>query len=103
VPAADGCSKNVPDQVAPAAPELQATYTVGDVSDPALFARVAADAGDELQGLVYAVGTIRLGSLQRLTREAILEDFSVNALGAALAKPSRSGVVSKRVANTALR
>lgn len=77
------------------ASELQATYTVGDVINPALFTRAAAEAGDELQGLVYAVGNIRLGSLQRLTREAMLEDFSVNALGAALAVQASLSALKK--------
>jgi NAD(P)-dependent dehydrogenase (short-subunit alcohol dehydrogenase family) len=82
-------------RLAAIASELQATYTVGDVRDPALFARVAAEAGDELQGLVYAVGTLRLGSLQRLTREAMLEDFSINALGAALAVQASLSALKK--------
>jgi NAD(P)-dependent dehydrogenase (short-subunit alcohol dehydrogenase family) len=38
-----------------------------------------------LDGLVYAVGTINLRSLQRLTEADFLNDFRVNALGAALA------------------
>jgi NAD(P)-dependent dehydrogenase (short-subunit alcohol dehydrogenase family) len=50
-----------------------------------LFARVARDAGESLDGLVYAVGTITLRSLGRLTETDFLVDFRVNALGAALA------------------
>jgi NAD(P)-dependent dehydrogenase (short-subunit alcohol dehydrogenase family) len=38
-----------------------------------------------LDGLVYAVGTINLRSLQRLTEADFLHDFRVNAMGAALA------------------
>jgi len=67
------------------ATELDATYTAGDVTDSSLFARVAADAGDALDGLVYAVGTITLRPLPRLTATDFLDDFRVNALGAALA------------------
>ena len=67
------------------ATELNATYTAGDVTDSSLFARVTADAGDALDGLVYAVGTITLRPLLRLTAADFLEDFRVNALGAALA------------------
>lgn len=67
------------------ATELEATYTVGDVSDSSLFPRVAEDARDPLDGLVYAVGTINLRSLQRLTETDYLKDFRINAMGAALA------------------
>jgi NAD(P)-dependent dehydrogenase (short-subunit alcohol dehydrogenase family) len=72
-------------RLVPLARELGAGYTCGDVTDDGLFARVAADAGDRLAGLVYAVGTINLGSLQRLGEADVLADFRVNALGAALA------------------
>jgi NAD(P)-dependent dehydrogenase (short-subunit alcohol dehydrogenase family) len=67
------------------AAELGATYTTGDVSDGRLFSLVAEEAGVPLHGLVYAVGTINLRSLQRLTEADFLNDFRVNALGAALA------------------
>jgi NAD(P)-dependent dehydrogenase (short-subunit alcohol dehydrogenase family) len=65
--------------------ELGATLTLGDVNDSSLFARAAQDAGAALDGLVYAVGTINLRSLGRLTEADFLNDFRVNALGAALA------------------
>lgn len=67
------------------AEDLAVTTTIGDVTDPALFEEVAEAAGKECAGLVYAVGTINLGSLQRLTGEDFLKDFQVNAAGAALA------------------
>jgi NAD(P)-dependent dehydrogenase (short-subunit alcohol dehydrogenase family) len=67
------------------AAELEATFTTGDVCDASLFPRVANDAGGPLDGLVYAVGTINLRSLQRLTEADFLHDFRVNAMGAALA------------------
>lgn len=67
------------------AEELGATTTIGDVTDPALFNEVAEVVGKECAGMVYAVGTINLGSLQRLTSEDFLKDFQVNAAGAALA------------------
>ncbi len=73
------------DKLADRAAELGASYTVGDVTDPGLFARVAQDAGDAVDGLVYAVGTVNLRSLQRLTEADFLNDFRVNASGAALA------------------
>ncbi len=65
--------------------EFDADYTVGDVNDSALFDKVAQEAGDKIAGMVYAVGTMNLKSLQRLTTEEMLKDFKVNALGAAQA------------------
>ena len=66
------------------AEDLGVTTTIGDVTDPALFKEVAEVVGEECAGLVYVVGTINLGSLQRLTGEDFLNDFQVNAAGAAL-------------------
>ena len=65
--------------------ELGATYTIGDVLDGDLFPRVAEDAGEVVDGLVYAVGTLNMKSLNRLTADDFLKDFRVNALGAAQA------------------
>ncbi|MBD3222453.1 SDR family oxidoreductase [bacterium] len=73
------------DKLAAVASELGATTTTGDVTDPELFARVMDDAGGACDGLVYAAGTINLGSLQRLTADDFQRDFQVNAMGAALA------------------
>lgn len=67
------------------AQEVEATYTVGDVTDAALFGKVAQEAGEALDGLAYAVGTITIRSLARLSEKDFLNDFRVNALGAALA------------------
>ena len=73
------------DKLKALATELGASYTVGDVEDNGLFPRVAQDAGEPCGGLVYAVGTINLRSLRRLTEEDFQRDFRLNALGAALA------------------
>lgn len=62
--------------------ETGATWTAGDVLDPELPARVAEDVGPELDGFVYAVGTLTLGSVQRLVPEDYLNDFRINAMGA---------------------
>jgi NAD(P)-dependent dehydrogenase (short-subunit alcohol dehydrogenase family) len=67
------------------AAECGADITIGDVNDGSLFPRAAKDAGESLDGLVYAVGTINLRSLQRLTEADFINDFRVNAMGAALA------------------
>jgi NAD(P)-dependent dehydrogenase (short-subunit alcohol dehydrogenase family) len=74
-----------PARLAAVAAETGAGHTVGDVEDPATFARVVAEVGGPLAGLVYAVGTINLKPLARLTVADFERDFRVNALGAALA------------------
>ena len=74
-----------PAKLAPIAEELGAGISIGDVEDPALFARATQDAGGTLAGLVYAVGTITLKPLGRLNPGDFERDFRINALGAALA------------------
>lgn len=73
------------ERLEPIATELGATMSVVDLRDSSSFKKVAEDAGKELAGLVYAVGTINLKSLRRLQEEDFLDDFRVNAMGAALA------------------
>ncbi|MCC0804696.1 SDR family oxidoreductase [Methylobacterium sp. W2] len=63
----------------------ETTFTVGDVMDPAHFATVTREAGETLAGLVYAVGTINLKPLAKLTADDAVTDFKLNALGALLA------------------
>lgn len=72
------------DELTALAGDLGAGFTVGDVTDADLFSQVAEDAGDA-DGLVYAVGTINLRSINRLSEEDFITDFRVNAVGAALA------------------
>jgi NAD(P)-dependent dehydrogenase (short-subunit alcohol dehydrogenase family) len=67
------------------AAELDAGFTTGDVNDAALFERVAQDAGEAISGLVYAVGTLNLKRLNRLSVSDFSSDFQINAIGAALA------------------
>lgn len=67
------------------AEELQASFSIGDVTDDEFFDATCADAGESLSGLVYAVGSINLKTLGRLKRSDFLRDFELNALGAALA------------------
>lgn len=83
------------EKLAAIARELGATSTLGDVNDSSLFTRAALDAGAVLDGLVYAVGTINLRSLGRLTEADFLNDFRVNALGAALAVQSALPALKK--------
>lgn len=72
-------------KLAAIATELEASFTVGDVHDGELFVRASQEAGEFMDGLVYAVGTITLRSLSRLSEADFMNDFRVNALGAALA------------------
>jgi NAD(P)-dependent dehydrogenase (short-subunit alcohol dehydrogenase family) len=72
-------------KLAAVAADLGAGFTTGDVNESGLFSRVAQEAGEPLNGLVYAIGSINLGSLRRLTEEDFTSDFRVNAMGAALA------------------
>lgn len=69
----------------PLVEEFGGSWTVGDVVDERLFSQIAEDAGEPLGGLVYAVGTLNLKGLNRLTPDGMALDFQVNALGAALA------------------
>ena len=64
---------------------LSASYTVGDVTDPALFSRCVADAATPLSGLIFAVGTLDLKPLARVSTEDLVRDFTINAASAALA------------------
>lgn len=63
----------------------QITYVKGDVTEDGCCEKVMESVGPELDGLVYAVGSINLGSLRRLGADDFMSDFAVNALGAALA------------------
>ncbi|GJD42771.1 L-2,3-butanediol dehydrogenase [Methylobacterium cerastii] len=77
-----------------AAAELgETTVTAGDVTDPDFFAQATAEAGDALAGLVYAVGTINLRPLARLTRADAEADFRINALGAFSAIQAAAGAL----------
>jgi NAD(P)-dependent dehydrogenase (short-subunit alcohol dehydrogenase family) len=67
------------------AAETGGGFTVCDVLQDDAFARVMNDAGEALAGLVYAVGSINLKPLARLTTADFEQDFRLNALGAALA------------------
>jgi NAD(P)-dependent dehydrogenase (short-subunit alcohol dehydrogenase family) len=67
------------------AAQTGASFTVADVEEKESFGRVAAEAGSPLAGLIFAVGTINLKPLVRLTAIDFDRDFRVNAGGAALA------------------
>lgn len=67
------------------ASDTGATFSLADAMDPASIEQAVAAAGPALSGLVYAVGSINLKSLARLTPADFEHDFRLNALGAALA------------------
>jgi NAD(P)-dependent dehydrogenase (short-subunit alcohol dehydrogenase family) len=67
------------------AAETGGRFTVCDVTQDDAFARVMNDCGPTLAGLVYAVGSINLKPVARLTIADFEKDFRLNALGAALA------------------
>lgn len=67
------------------AAEIGASHSVANTDEDGVFARVALEAGPALAGLVYAVGTINLKPLGRLTGADFATDFRLNAAGAALA------------------
>jgi NAD(P)-dependent dehydrogenase (short-subunit alcohol dehydrogenase family) len=60
-------------------------FISGDVTSEGVFDQVMEEVGTELDGLVYAVGSINLGSLRRLGAEDFTRDFQLNAMAAALA------------------
>lgn len=75
------------EKLAAAALELDCKWTLADVTDPASMVRAVEEAsgGGALAGLAYAVGTINLKPLTRLTIADFETDFNINARGAALA------------------
>ncbi|MGL4488831.1 MAG: SDR family NAD(P)-dependent oxidoreductase [Rhizobiaceae bacterium] len=67
------------------AKELGATFTIGDVRDERHIKSAVEEAGPSLDGLAYAIGTINLKPLGRLTDADFIADYTINALGAAKA------------------
>ncbi|MGL4240373.1 MAG: SDR family NAD(P)-dependent oxidoreductase [Beijerinckiaceae bacterium] len=74
-----------PDRLKAVAAETGGGFTICDVMHDDAFARVMNECGPALAGLVYAVGSINLKPLARLTKADMETDFRLNALGAALA------------------
>jgi NAD(P)-dependent dehydrogenase (short-subunit alcohol dehydrogenase family) len=71
--------------LAAVAAETGASFTAGNVEDPALFGRVAEAFAGPIDGLAYCPGTLNLRALQRLTPADFERDFRIHALGGALA------------------
>jgi NAD(P)-dependent dehydrogenase (short-subunit alcohol dehydrogenase family) len=64
------------------AAELGGKFTAGDVLEAGVIEKVTAEAGPVLDGLVFAVGSINLKPLARLSEADFLADFNLNALAA---------------------
>ena len=54
-----------------------------DAMNEADIIRTVAETGPSISGLAYCIGSIRLKPLSRLTEAEFLDDFRLNALGAA--------------------
>ena len=67
------------------AAELGGTHAVADALDEAALADAVRQAGPEVGGLAYCVGSIVLRPLRRATSEEFVSAFRLNAVGAALA------------------
>jgi len=67
------------------ASELGASFASADIEDPASLRSAIEATGSPLSGLVYAVGTITLKPVSRVTSTDAERDFRVNALGALVA------------------
>lgn len=88
--------------LAPLASECRARYTLGDVCDESLFPKVAEDFPGPWDGLIYSVGTINLGSIRRLNAADFMQDFQVNAVGAALAVKAGLAALKKSTATPSI-
>jgi NAD(P)-dependent dehydrogenase (short-subunit alcohol dehydrogenase family) len=86
------------DATANLAGELEASFTVADLNEDGAFARAAEDAADggAIAGLVFAVGSINLKPLARLTRADFERDYLVNALWAAQAVQAAAPALAKQ-------
>ncbi len=69
-------------RLATLASELGASFAAADVAEPAALRAAIEAAEAPLAGLVYAVGTITLKPLGRITLDEVNRDFALNAAGA---------------------
>jgi NAD(P)-dependent dehydrogenase (short-subunit alcohol dehydrogenase family) len=65
--------------------ELSCPTSEADVLDGGAIERVLAEAGERIEGLVYAAGSVTLKPLGRVSDDDVIRDFELNALGAARA------------------
>jgi NAD(P)-dependent dehydrogenase (short-subunit alcohol dehydrogenase family) len=64
------------------ASEIGGKFTAADVLEAGVIEQVTTEAGPVLDGLVFAVGSINLKPLARLSEADFLNDFNLNALSA---------------------
>ncbi len=62
--------------------ELSGSFAVADVTDRAALEAAITAAGPAISGLCYAVGTINLKPVSRITDDDVTRNFELNALGA---------------------
>lgn len=74
-----------PQRLGSVAQALGAESTVGDVTDTNFWSTLDHNLGETLDAMIYAVGTINLKPLGKLTAADFDHDFAINAKGAALA------------------
>ncbi len=67
------------------AAELGATHAQADVLDPAALTEAVQAAGSPIGGLAYCVGSIRIVHVKQAKPEHFVDDFRLNAVGAAIA------------------
>lgn len=85
------------------AAECGGDFSAADVLDTQIFERVNSEVRGPIEGLVYAIGSIELKPLTRLTCDDFLRDFQLNAVGAALAvKAHLAGLKQSRLASVVL-
>ena len=82
--------------------DFNAGISIGDVNESDLFKRVNNDIEGVIGGIVYAVGTINLGSIRRFKEADFLLDFKVNAMGAAMAIQSALPKLKKNKAMSSI-
>ena len=71
-------------KLAALAGELNCGFTAADVLEPGSVEKISGEAG-AIDGLAFAVGSIKLKPLARLSEDDFLNDFKLNALSAARA------------------
>lgn len=67
------------------AAETGASHALADVRDEAALGAAVTATPGPVAGLAYCVGTITLRPLKRLSIQEIMDDFAINAAGAAIA------------------
>ena len=64
---------------------LGGSHAEADVLDPAALTKAVQAAGSPIGGLAYCVGSIRIEHLKQATPEHFVDEFRLNAVGAAVA------------------